>query len=279
MKRNIFFILLFCAAMLGCKKDKPLLYNSQDNIYLDYVAKDTLSYSFALHPSQVADTVWVPVIISGKMAKVDRHFQLMVVPDSTTAVANLDYEPLKASYTMPADSGVVHVPVIIKSTDTALASKSVVLTVRVSGGTDFATQLGASIRTKEILFSDRLQKPDWWTYWGPAELGAFTRTKYQLFLISSGTIDMAIEGTPDFYLSVPRDLFYISNFKAFLLDPFGWVSTNADKGYVLTARKDGTGDYDFYYINSPGKKIHLQYLKQSNTYVFIDENGNPVTTN
>ena len=279
MKRNIFFILLFCAAMLGCKKDKPLLFTSKDDIYLDYPVKDTLSYSFALYPSQVTDTIWVPVIISGTREKYARHFQLSVVPDSTTATATLDYEPLKSSYTMPADSGVVHVPVIIKSTDTALVSKSVILTIRVSGGTDFTTQLGESSRTKKILFSNRLQEPDWWPDKWYEDLGTFTRTKYQLFLISSGTVDLDSESDPNFYLNVPRDLFYVSNFKAFLLDPFGWVSANPAKGYVLKASNDGTGDYDFYYINSPTKKIHLQYLKQSNTYVFIDENGNPVATN
>lgn len=279
MKRNIFFILLFCAAMLGCKKDKPLLYSTQDNIYLDYPVKDTLSYSFALYPNLVSDTIWVPVIISGTRAKNARHFQLSVVPDSTTAVATLDYEPLKSSYTMPADSGTVHVPVIIKATDTALVSKSVILTIRVSGSSDFATQLGESIRTKRILFSNRLQEPDWWPDKWYEELGVYTRTKYQLFLISSGTIDLDKESDPNFYLSAPRDLFYVGNFKAFLLDPFGWVSANPDKGYVLTKRTDGTGDYDFYSVDSPTKKIHLQYLMQSNSYVFIDENGNPVVTN
>lgn len=282
MKRNLFFILLFCSAMFGCKKDKELLYNSQDNIYLDYTVKDTLTYSFALHLNQVKDTIWVPVIIAGKRVNHDRHFQLSVVPDSTTAVATLDYEPLKSSYTMPADSGVVHIPVINKGTDTALVNKSVVLTVRVSGGTDFATLLGESIRTKKILFSNRLEEPAWWSDYWVGTLGSYSRTKHQLFLISSGTVDLPdTTGGNYFYFAstVPRDLYYISNFSTFLTDPFSWVKQNPSKGYVLTLTNDGTGDYYFYNTSDPAKKFLLEYFRQTNTYVFIDENGNQVTTN
>lgn len=279
MKRNLFVLLLFCTAMFGCKKDEPMTYHSPDNIYLDYTTKDTLNFSFAFNPIQVTDTVWVPVIITGTRVNHDRKFQLSVVPDSTTAIVTTDYEPLKSSYTMPADSGIVHVPVILKNTDTALVNKSVILTVRVTGGTDFGSMMDESIRTKKIQFSNRLEQPDWWIYW-QGELGNYSRTKHQLFLISSGTVDLVNFATvQDYYLQIPRDLYYIGNFKAFLSDPFSWVAQNPAKGYVLTKRNDGTGDYDFYNVGAPAKKFHLQYFPQANTYVFIDENGKQVTTN
>jgi len=134
MKRYLFFILCISTTLFSCKKDKELLYNSQDNIYFDYATKDTLNYSFAFNLGQAQDTLWIPVIISGKRTNYARTFQVAVLPDSTTAVAPLDYEPLKSSYTMPADSGVVHIPVVIKNIDTALNSKSVLLTIRVTGG-------------------------------------------------------------------------------------------------------------------------------------------------
>lgn len=279
MKKHLFFILLVCTALFGCKKDKDLLYNSQDNIYFNYPSKDTLAYSFALNPGQAQDTLLIPVIIMGKIANHARSFDLSVVADSTTATSKLDYEPLKSSYTMPADSGLVHVPVIIKNIDTALNSKSVVLTIRVSGGKDFGNSLGESIRTKEILFSNRLEQPVWWSDWA-GQLGTYSRTKHQLFLISSGTTDLVVvSGNPNAYLDIPRCLFYISNFDAFLADPFNWVNQNPQKGYVLTPRNDGTGDYDFYNTNSPTHKFHLQYFPAVDKYVFIDENGKQVVTN
>lgn len=279
MKRNLFVLVLFCAAMFGCKKDKPYLYNSQDDIYLNYPIKDTLNFSFAYNPVQLVDTVWVPVIITGTSVHHDRQFKLSVLPDSTTAVATLDYEPLKSSYVMPADSGTTHVPVIIKNTDTALANKSVVLTVRVSGGTDFGSLMDPSRRTKKIQFSNRLEEPAWWPDWAGL-LGNYSRTKHQLFLISSGTVDLVVmTGNPNGYLSVPRALFFIGNFQAFLTDPFGWVTQNPAKGYVLTPTNDGTGDYYFYNTSAPTKKFLLEYFQQANKYLFIDENGQQVTTN
>jgi hypothetical protein len=279
MKRYLFFILSVSSVLFSCKKDKELLYNSQDNIYFNYSAKDTLNYSFAFNPAQAQDTLWIPVIISGTRTNYARSFQVSVLADSTTAVPTLDYVPLQSSYTLPADSGQVHIPVIIKNIDTTLNSKSVLLTIRISGGKDFGSSLYEGIRTKEIVFSNQLEEPVWWPDWA-GELGNYSRVKHQLFLISSGTTDLVVvSGNPTAYLDIPRALYYISNFKAFLADPFGWVSQNPAKGYVLTSTNDGTGDYYFYNTSAPTKKILLQYFAQANTYVFIDENGQQVVTN
>lgn len=173
---------------------------------------------------------------------------------------------------MPADSGLVHIPVIIKNTDTALAFKSVVLVVRVSGGADFGSSLPEDLRSKKIYFSNRLEQPDWWKFW----LGQYSRVKHQLFLISSGATDLIDPTKPDAYLQIPRTLFYVDNMRVFLNYPFDWVQQNPAKGYVLTPRNDGTGDYDFYNVNTPTKKFYLKYFKAANKYVFIDENGNQI---
>ena len=282
MKRKILLVFLACAAMFACKKDTKLTYNSSDNIYLNYPniltlanpINDSLIYTFAYTPGIDKDTLWVPIIVSGDRVAHDRKFLLSVVDSSTTAVSNLHYEPLKPFYIMPADSGTTHVPVIIKNIDTALNNKSVVLTVRVSGGTDFGSSLPIGVRTKKIFFSNRLEQPAWWQYWG--QLGPYSRVKHQLFLISSGTTDLVEFTVPDFYLQIPRDLYYISNTHEFLIHPFDWVQQHPEKGYVLTQRTDGTGDYDFYNINAPAKKFYLKYFSQAGVYVFIDENGNQV---
>ncbi|SDD69835.1 protein of unknown function [Mucilaginibacter pineti] len=274
MKRNLLFVFIICAAMFGCKKDSKLTYNSADNIYLNYKNTDNIVFSFAYNPGIDRDTIWIPVIISGNRVNHDRKFALDVDLGGTTATRALHYEPLKPFYIMPADSGTTHVPVIIKNIDTGLTSKSVTLSVRVSGGEDFGSSLPGGIRSKTITFSNRLEEPEWWKYWG--DLGAYSRTKHQLFLISSGTIDLVIPGSsPDWYMEIPRTLYYIQNFRVFLTYPFDWVKENPDKGYVLTKRANGV-DYDFYNINAPTKKYLLQYFKAADKYVFIDESGNQI---
>lgn len=276
MKKNLLYLLFASIAFFACKKDTKLTYNSPENIYLNYPNGDTLVYSFAYVQGVDRDTIWVPVIISGKRADHDRSFVLSVVDTATTASTPLHYEPLKPTYIMPADSGVVHVPVIIKNIDKDLESKSVTLTLRVSGGQDFGTNLPDTIRKKTIMFSNRLERPQWWGFW-EGELKSYSRTKHQLFLISSGTRDLVDFSTPDYYLYIPRCLYYIENTRTFLKYPFDWVRQHPATGYVLTKRTDNSGDYDFYNVNAPDKKFLLKYFSSVDQYKFIDEYNKEIT--
>ena len=274
--RKLIILTVIVGLLYSCKKETLPPYSAEkDNIYLDYKNTDSLIYSFAYHPELVKDTIWLPVIVSGKRVNYDRHFALTVVDRSTSAVRGLHYEALKESYVLPADSGTVSVPVILLNTDTALANKSVDLTVRIVGGDDFATLLPEEIRSKRLLFSNRLEQPEWWPYWG--QLGKYSRVKHELFLISSVTTDLVILGSyPDAYLEIPRTLYYIANASYLLNYPFNWVEENPESGYVLEQRKDGTGDYDFFNRASPNKKFYLKYFPSANKYVFIDENGEQI---
>lgn len=284
MKRNIFYVLVAVAVLFGCKKDQLLTYGSRDNIYLNYKDKDKkqdtsiLTYSFAYNPTLAQDTIWVPVIISGQRSKNERKFAITVVDTATTAKAGLHYEALKPSYTMPADSGTIKVPVIIKNSDPELANKSVMLTIMVSGGQDFDSSLPAMLRKRSILYSARLEQPAWWIYW-MGNLGTYSRIKHQLFLISSGTIDLVDMSKPNAYLQIPRTLYYIDNVRTFVNDPFAWVARYPEKGYVLTKRANGSKDYDFYNSSSPDKKFYLKYYDQAGRYFFVDENGQQVIIN
>ncbi len=283
MKRNIFYVFLLSLILSACKKDGEILYNSGDNIYLNYKDRfgnpdtTTLTYSFSEHPELAKDTIWVPVIISGKTAAQDRKFAVNVVDTLTTGVKDLHYEPLMPFYIMPADSGTIHIPVIIKNIDPQMSSVSIRLTILVSGGDDFNSDLPLNLRMKSFLFSNRLEKPEWWEWW--AELGDYSRVKHQLFLISSGTTVLSNPRSADGYLYTPRSLYYIDNARTFLNDPFTWIERYPEKEYVLTKRSDGTDDYDFYSAGSPEKKFYLKYYPQLGKYFFADENGNQIIIN
>jgi hypothetical protein len=284
MKRYIFCLLLVTATFVACKKDDQLVYDAKDNIYLNYKDKDgnqdtsALTYSFAYNPTLSKDTIWVPVIISGARVNRNRKFVINVVDSLTTAKADLHYEALKAFYIMPADSGKVRVPIIIKNTDPNLAGNTVSLGFRVAGGDEFESSLPLPLRTRTLKFSARLEQPSWWIFW-QGQLGQYTRIKHQLFLISSGTIDLVDMSKPNAYLQIPRTLFYLDNAKNFVTDPFTWVSRNSSKGYVLTKSTDGSKDYEFYSSSSPEKKFTLKYYAAVDRYFFVDENGNQIIIN
>ena len=281
MKKNIIYILLLSMTFFACKKNEMLPYISDDNVYLLYLDDKgnqdttTLSYSFAYKPGLAQDTIWVPIIVSGPRVSHSRQFVLTVVDSVTTAIKGIHYEPLKPFYTLPADSGTFKIPVILKNTDEALATKSVRLGFSTISGGDFQANLPLALRSKKVIFSSRLEKPSWWIYW-ESQLGEYGRIKHQLFLISSGTVDLVDMSKPNAYLEIPRTLYYIENFRVFLKDPATWISRNPGKGYVLTKKTDGSNDYDFYNESAPGKRYTLKYFPLVNGYFFIDESGKQI---
>ncbi|QPH39635.1 DUF4843 domain-containing protein [Pedobacter endophyticus] len=277
MKKKMIYFLLLSLVFWACKKNEMMPYLSADNVYLHYLDKDknqdttTISYSFAYNPGLAQDTLWVPVIVTGPKVSHSREFVLSVVDSLTTAVKGTHYEALKTSYTLPADSSTFKIPVILKNTDAALETKSVTLGLRTTAGGDFAADLPLPLRTKKVIFSNRLERPSWWIYW-QSELGEYGRIKHQLFLIASGTVDLVDMSKPDAYLQIPRTLYYIDNFRFFLKDPATWIARNPDKGYVLV-KKESSNEYEFYAEAAPGKRFVLKYFAQVNSYFFVDENG------
>lgn len=280
MKMNIFYVFLLGSLLFACKKSDISTYESADNIYLNYYDNtgvfDTaaVTYSFSTRPGLAKDTVWVPVVVSGKRLNRDRQFILRVVDTATTAEKDKHYEPLKPFYIMPADSGKIKVPVIIKNIDQDLTSKSVALTFMLTGSADFKPDLPVKLRTKKIVYSNRLEMPSWWMFW-QGQLGQYSRVTHQLFLISGGK-DLVNPTLPNAYLEIPRTLYYLENVRLFVKDPFIWISRNPQAGYVLTKRQDGTEDYDFYHTASPEIKFYVKFFPQVNGYFFINEAGKQI---
>lgn len=280
MKKNIFYIFLLSIALFACKKNEITTYDSADNIYLNYYNKDgvfdtaAVTYSFSASPGLAKDTIWVPVVVSGKRQSSDRQFVLAIVDTATTAQKDKHYEPLKPFYIMPADSGKVNVPVIIKNIDQDLTGKSVALTFRLVGNADFKQDLPAKLRTKKLIFSNRLERPSWWMFW-QGQLGEYSRVTHQLFLISGGK-DLVDMSKPNAYLEIPRTLYYLENVRLFVKDPFSWISRNPQAGYILTKRADVSNDYDFYNISAPDIKFYVKFFPQVNGYFFINESGKQI---
>lgn len=284
MKRYLNYSVVLMLFLFACKKDTVYQYDSEtDNIYLNYLDdagdRDTsaVTYSFAASPGLASDTIWVPVSIAGKRVSRDRKLVLAVVDSSTTAVSGTHFEPLKPFYVMPADSGKLKVPIILMNTDPELANKSVVLTIRAVKSDDFSADLPVPMRSKRIIYSNRLEQPIWWVLW-QGNLGPYSRTSHKLFLISGGQ-DLTNPAAPNGYLGIPRTLYYLENAKNLTRDPATWISRNPDKGYVLTKRNDGTQDYDFYQKDAPAIKIQFKYFPQVDGYFFINENGNQIIMN
>ena len=63
------------------------------------------------------DTVQLKVMTTGRIKDYDRSFSVAIVPDTTTAVEGLNYEPLEKEYTVKAGEFFTYVPVVLRRTE------------------------------------------------------------------------------------------------------------------------------------------------------------------
>lgn len=268
MKHTFIFTILVIIAAAACKKNQEVQYRSDDNVYFDFSsssARDSIIYTFAYDPTAEKDTVYLPVRISGIRVNHERKFGIMVLDSGTTAKSGTHYAPFQKTYTMPADSGIIRLPVIIYNTDPALTEKSVKLRLKLLPSEDLDTTINTLI-TAKIVFSNKLEQPAWWSMW----LGAYySQVKHRLFLITTGVTEMSTSG-----LDAPKNLYYVGKLNNLINDPFNWVIANADKGYEITQRTDG--NYDFYNKESPSKTMLIKKNTSAGKFYFIDENGTEV---
>ena len=277
MKRYLIIIIVASVCLFSCHEEDQLFYQSPDNVFFNFDDentnnRDSIFYTFAYDPSLGSDTVFLPVTISGRRVPYDREFYVSVLDSGTTAILGVHYEPLKSSYIMPADSGKMSIPFIMYSADPILADTSVAVRMILKSSKDFGVGFPDLISAK-VLFSNRLEKPEWWDLW-VGQLGNYSRTKHQLYLISVGNQDL-ISSYAD-YLFIPRSLFLIDQLRQFINDPFSWVEARSDE-YTLEKVNDKL--YYFYNIANPDTKYELVFYQDDGKFYFYNENNQRITVN
>lgn len=264
MRKHIISLFFITSVLVSCKKGEYPVYHSPDNIHFNFTipSVDSIVYTFAFTPGKLADTVYIPMQLSGLRVNHARQYMVAVTDSNTTAIVSEHYAPLQSSYVLPADSGATYLPVIIFNTDTLLRKRSVALSLHLVATND----LGVAIADQDmgkVIISNKLEEPNWWTMW---EGAYFSSTKYQLFIIATGLNTLSTSG-----LDAPKNLYYVSVLNNLLQDPFGWVTNNPKSGYVLAQLPNG--NYNFYNTNNPSSVIPLVQDPTTGFWYFIDENG------
>ncbi|MDR7131936.1 hypothetical protein J2X69_004302 [Algoriphagus sp. 4150] len=277
MTRYLTLLILASISLFSCRDEDELLYWAPDNVFFDFDDentnnRDSVFYTFAYNPELGSDTVFLPVTISGRRVSYDRKFYVSVVDSATTAISGTHYEPLEFYYLMPADSGQTYIPFIMYSSDPILADTSVSVSLVLQSGEDFGVGFPDLIAAK-VMFSNRLEKPEWWDLWA-GQLGTYSRTKHQLYLISVGNQDL-ISSYAD-YLFIPRSLFLIDQLRKFINDPFSWAEAHSDE---YTMEKVNDQLYYFYSISNPQTKYELTYYPDDAKFYFYNEHNQRVTVN
>ena len=259
--------------LVSCDKAELATYDHPANLYFDLSdngnpevdRRDSIVYTFAYDMTKARDTVFIPVRLSGIRESRNRQYQVAVEQDSSTALAGIHYEALQPSYPLAADSGMAFLPLVIYNT-ADLEENAVTLILKLQPSADFGIENPSLIRAK-VVVSARLEQPQWWSMW----LGAYSRTKHQLFLLVTGQTELSMDG-----LDAPKNLYFAQMLTMMLNNPFGWVQDNPEKGYVLAPVETGSTDrYHFYHELNPGRTILLR-RNAGGMYYFIDENGEEV---
>jgi hypothetical protein len=266
MKKITIVLLAAVALMTACKKEQIASFHGPENLYFDIgIAgySDSVLYTFAKFPGKATDTVLIPVRVAGnRTGDKDRVYSVRIVDSGTTAISKLHYQPLNETYVFSAGNGIQHLPVILYNTDSSLTKRNYSLMLEIVPGGDFNADLSKLI-TIRLVFSARLEKPQWWNMW----LGAYYSTvKHQLFRIAATTEDLTMQG-----IDAPKNLYFVEKLKALMQSPATWVANNPDKGYVFSARLDG--NFDFYDAGTPDKKFLYRKNLAAGKYFFVDENG------
>jgi hypothetical protein len=285
MKKSIFIYIAIGSMLLGCQKAEEMKYVGETCIVFG-TTSDTLKpivYSFLEHPeSNGTDTILVPARIMGNRASFARTFRVTVISAKTTAVAGTHYVPLNPEYTMPADSGLIYLPVIVKNSDPALSLNPVKLALLIEANEYFGSN--PKMQSAIITFSNTINEPSWWQYWmtSQSSFPKFSVTAYSLVTMVTGRNKFETTSSGDislFYISIYSMLYVWTPFyNASVSGPAAlssWIENHP--GWILT-KHSSDEYYDFYRTDSPSVKFKYGPVSSgSSVYGFFDENGKIVS--
>jgi len=157
-------------------------------------AVDTSMMSFATAPlTQMTKTFNVRVKLLGEYLNSPKSFKLNKL-ETSTAIENEHYAPLKDEYMFPEGVEYFDVPIeVYRTEDMSLADKKITLTFDLDGNNNFNLDLKETIYNSlrdtvsrvnhTFILSSRYAKPSvWWTY----PFGYFSSKKFTIMLSVTG---------------------------------------------------------------------------------------------
>lgn len=161
-------------SMVGCDQKIDFPYEGKDRIQFRHYTtdsrgnrtySDSLVFSFGLQPDEILiDTAKIVMEYLGKGADVERTYRVVVVPDSTTAVAGTHYEAIDElqKFRPGKLTDTLRIVVYRENLSTSFRNPVTVrLDLRLEPTDDFDLGLMGGIR-KKVLMNNYMSEPDWW---------------------------------------------------------------------------------------------------------------------
>lgn len=190
--KHFYLITLLGCWLMSCKKDAVDEFGETSYIYLANKLNDSSSvkpieYSFAFHPGSNKDTIPLLIKLIGRVSDADRSVDIAVDPSNTTALPG-DYE-LPGPNVLRSGRAWDNIALVLHNSDRLKTGKFKLRLVL--NETEFFRLGPPGNRYIDITFSDMIARPNWWNQdMENLFLGAYSDTKYRLFIEATGVADL-----------------------------------------------------------------------------------------
>jgi hypothetical protein len=190
--KHIYIPIILLCWIAACKKDAIDEYGETSYVYLANAAGDTsmmqpVEYSFAFNPGASKDTVALLVKLIGKLSNEDRPIAVSIDASQTTAQTG-DYE-LPDPVIFRAGHALDTIALVLHNSDRLKTGKFKLRLVLDEN--QYFRPGPPNNRFVDVTFSDMIAKPGWWDEEMDRNfLGAYSDTKYRLFIEATGISDM-----------------------------------------------------------------------------------------
>ncbi len=222
----LFFIIVFFAATIACRKNKlDPAFRSEARISLtaneaDGARADSIVFTFAIWPSSLVDTqINLYAQVMGNLVDRERAFKVEVDTSSTAKTDEYEYPK---NLVVPPGNYRVAIPVKIKRS-ARLVNAQAKLKLNIVPNDNFlpgprvSTGLVNSGPSYSIIWSDQLTKPAFWDQVGVGMLwtvGKWSKVKHQLIIDATGIRNFQDLTTADKYYIASKSLEYLNAYNA-----------------------------------------------------------------
>lgn len=197
MKKSYIFsllVLLLAGSFIfqACDNSIDYPYEGKDRIQfrhftLNYnqtrIYSDSLVFSFGLKPDEIEiDTAKIVMEYLGKGSDTERTYNVVVVPDSTTAEADVHYKAIDKVQTFRPGQLTDTLRIVVYRSRLSTSYRNPVtirLDLRLEPSEDFDLGLERGL-TKKVLFNNYLSEPDWWN--NNTSLGYYHPEKWKILI-------------------------------------------------------------------------------------------------
>lgn len=186
--KTIFYIgVLLGLFSTACQENEMNDFDSDGAVYFQLNSQwsntaDSVVYSFAGKPTTTY-TVKLQVNLMGTAADYDRTVRVVLDQERTTAKEGRHYDALHSSYTLPAGTYHMEIPIVLHGEDPELEERAFQIALKLEASDNL--QLGLSKRTSaRVIVSKLFTKPVYWDeYHLESYFGPYSKVKHEYIML------------------------------------------------------------------------------------------------